>query len=107
MTIKELQERSYQQAVDKGWTERDVLLPEQVALIHSEASEALESWRKNEPVSWEDEKGKPQGIASEYADIFIRVGHYAQLLGFDLEVEVLRKLKYNETRSHRHGGKRG
>src|SRR5437868_4195189 len=110
MTLKELQQRCFEQAKELGWAEKPIPVPEQIALIHSEASEALESWRDNEPVSWEakDKNGemKPLGIASEYADILIRVGHYAVLLGIDLEYEVVRKLKYNTTRGHRHGGKR-
>lgn len=106
MTLGELVAASYQQAIDKGWTVHEVPVVEQVALIHSEASEALESWRENQPISWTDDKGKPQGVASEYADILIRIGHYCRLLGIDLEYEVKRKLAYNATRPYRHGGKR-
>ena len=106
MTIKELQERCYKQAVEKGWAEKPVSVPEQVALICSEACEALEAWRGNEDTSWSDESGKPQGLASEYADVVIRVLHYAQLEGIDLEYEIERKIAYNKTRPYRHGGKR-
>ena len=72
MTIKELQAICFQAAKDKGWTARPVDVPEQVALICSEACEGLEAWRENQPTSWTDETGKPQGIASEYADVVIR-----------------------------------
>lgn len=106
MTLGELVAQSYQQAVDKGWTVKEVPVIEQVALIHSEASEALESWREGHPQSWTDSEGKPQGVASEYADILIRIGHYCRLLGIDIEYEVKRKLAYNATRPYRHGGKR-
>lgn len=106
MTLGELVAQSYQQAIDKGWTVKDVTVIEQVALIVSEASEALESWREMKPLSWTDSEGKPQGVASEYADILIRIGHYCRLLGIDLEYEVKRKLAYNATRPYRHGGKR-
>jgi NTP pyrophosphatase (non-canonical NTP hydrolase) len=105
MTITELVDICYKAACDKGWGEKPVPVTEQVALIHSEASEALEAYRNHEPVSWIDKDGKPQGIASEYADILIRVGHYSKLLKIDLEAEVQRKLAYNATRPHRHGGK--
>jgi NTP pyrophosphatase (non-canonical NTP hydrolase) len=111
MTLQELQTLCKKQADELSWNEREIPVPEQIALIHSEASEALEAWRNKEPWSWErrDTNGalKPEGLASEYADILIRVGHYATLLGIDLEYEVERKLKYNMTRGYRHDGKLG
>lgn len=107
MTIAEMQKRCWSNAVKLGWATRDnpVPFPEMIALIHSEASEALEAWRDKQPTSWTGDDGKPEGIASEFADIIIRIGHYAEALGIDLEVEVDRKLTYNLTRAWRHGGK--
>ena len=107
MKVKEFQERVFAWAKAKGWTERKVEIPEQCALIHSEITEALEAWRNNEPLSWTDENGKPQGIGSEYADAIIRIFHYASLLGLDMEEELERKATYNDTRAYRHGGKQG
>lgn len=107
MTLRDLQEQSYALAAEKGWTERPVEVPEQVALICSEACEALEAWRHDRPLSYMGPGGKPEGVGAEYADILIRVGHYAQLLGIDLDAEVARKLAYNRTRPHRHGALRG
>lgn len=104
--LQNLSEICYNLAVEKGWGIKGISIPEQIALIHSEASEALESWRNNEESSWTDETGKPQGLASEYADIIIRVCHYAHILGIDLDYEVARKLNYNGTRPYRHGGKK-
>lgn len=86
-----------------GW---NVLKPEQwsdtykvpavLALIHSEASEALEAFRKNDPMNF----------AEELADVLIRVLDCAQGLGIDIDAEVGRKLEKNRSRSYRHGGKR-
>lgn len=86
-----------------GW---NVLKPEQwsdtykvpaiLALIHSEASEALEAFRKNDPINF----------AEELADVVIRVLDCAEGLGIDLDAEVARKLEKNRKRSYRHGGKR-
>lgn len=105
MTIKEMQVRCFDNADKLGWTKNEVPIPEMIALIHSEASEGLEAYRDGQDNSWTDEKGKPQGLASEFADIIIRIGHYAEVLGIDLDHEIDRKLTYNLTRGYRHGGK--
>lgn len=105
--ISEMQARVYAWAQLKGWCDRIVPTPEQCALIHSEISEALEAWRNREEISWTDENGKPQGIASEYADAVIRIMHYCSLQGINLEYEIVRKMEYNDTRAHRHGNKAG
>jgi NTP pyrophosphatase (non-canonical NTP hydrolase) len=107
MEVRKLQEEIFTWAKEKGWLDRPVDVPEQVALIHSEASEALEAWRNHEPVSWTDDKGKPQGIGSEYADLVIRVFHYACLNNIDMETEIQKKMDYNNKRPYRHGGKQG
>lgn len=106
MELNAVRDKCLSQAEKLGWhdPEHPVPVPEMVALLHSECSEMLEAYRKHEPLSWTDEKGKPQGMASELADIIVRVGHYAGALGVDLEYEVKRKLTYNLTRGYRHGG---
>jgi NTP pyrophosphatase (non-canonical NTP hydrolase) len=78
-------------------------------LIVSEAAEALEDYRQNGlEGEWlrVREDGKPEGIASELADIIIRVGDLSQALGIDIDQVVADKMKYNATRPFRHGGKR-
>ena len=106
MTLREMQEECFSNAVKLGWTEKPIPIPEMIALIHSEASEALEAYRNDEPLSWFSEMdNKPLGLATEFADILIRVGHYAELLKIDLDYEVRRKLDYNLGRPYRHGGK--
>lgn len=104
MTIDDLVEKSYNQAKKSGWNDRAIGFPEMVALLHSEVSEAMESYRRGDPLSFEKD-GKPEGIASEFADIMIRLGHYSRLLKIDLEQEVKDKLEYNASRPYRHGNK--
>jgi hypothetical protein len=76
-----------------------------IALIHSEASEALEEHRAGKGDYYEREDGKPMGIGPELADIIIRVGELAYSRGLNLEAMVYRVQKFNRTRPHKHGKK--
>lgn len=66
-------------------------------------SEALEAYRDDEMTTTLSEKGKPEGLPSELADIVIRVADFAEHLGIDLEEEIRVKAAYNETRPPKHG----
>jgi NTP pyrophosphatase (non-canonical NTP hydrolase) len=104
ITIQEAQEEIFAWAKEKGWCDREVPIPEQIALVHSEMSEALESWRNGESLYFFKD-GKPEGVGSEYADALIRLLHYMSLLGLNMEEIYRQKQDYNKTRPHRHGGK--
>lgn len=118
MSLNELRDRVHALAVSKGWYEnRDVsdpnVLGSMLALIHSEVSEALEDVRRGRmSLSIEEHltvgavvRHKPNGLPSELADVIIRVLDLCGALGIDIEDAVRMKHAYNETRSHRHGGK--
>lgn len=109
MKLNEMAERAHAMSREKGWYEDERNIPEMLALIHSEVSEALEDYRhyKREELasSFIDDNNKPIGFPTELADIVIRVGDLAVFLGIDLEQAVFEKMKFNATRSHRHGGK--
>lgn len=77
------------------WRE-DYKIPAILALITSEVSEALEAFRKNDPINF----------AEELADVVIRTLDCAAGLGIDMDAEIARKLDKNRARSFRHGGKR-
>lgn len=49
--------------------------------------------------------GKPQGFPSECADVLVRLLDTCHRQGIDLSEAFDRKLAYNTTRGHRHGGK--
>lgn len=80
-------------------------IPEKLALIHSEVSEALEDYR-NGFLKLNIENGKPVGFPSELADIVIRVYDLAGALEIDLDAVLDLKHEYNKTRAYRHGNKK-
>lgn len=106
MTIEELMKESWQISYDKGWHDKPKSLAEDIALMHSELSEALEEVRKGmAPNDLYYIGTKPEGVPAELADVIIRIADCAEQWGMDLDAAIKAKLKYNETRSYRHGGK--
>lgn len=75
------------------------------ALIDTETAEAVECIRKGEWDLFIGEDGKPEGLPSEMADVFIRLCDAAYQLDIDLASAVELKLKYNRSRPFKHGGK--
>ena len=116
MRIKELVTKCHETSVKHGWweaanaslwTEPDEirLVVEKLCLIHAEVSEALEELRKNGLRISHTVKDRPAGFADELADVLIRVFDLCGYLNIDLEKALKEKMKYNETRPYRHGGK--
>mgnify|MGYP001578016616 CR=1 FL=1 len=108
ITLESLQAWAHRVDKEKGWWEGERPIPECLALIHSEVSEALEEYR--DPVRPLSEthlnlEFKPEGFPIELADIVIRVADLADHLGISLSAAVIEKMRYNETRPYRHGGK--
>jgi NTP pyrophosphatase (non-canonical NTP hydrolase) len=127
MRINELVKEAHENAVKHGWWETERSFGEQIALMHSELSEALEEFRnghntteiytkckmneikavggggcgvcKNCPVN------KPEGIPIELADCIIRIFDTCGKYGIDLENALKIKMEYNKNRPYKHGNK--
>lgn len=106
MNIYDLVKRAHKTATDKGWWDEQPNIPEKLALIHSEVSEALEAYRDGRMQTYYRDDGKPEGFAPELADVVIRIMDLCGYLDIGLDAAILEKMEYNKTRAYRHGGKK-
>ena len=113
MNLTELAEKVHTLAINKGWYESDEInIPEKLALIHAEISEALECYRDGDMETWVtgdsvgDGSRKPEGFPIEIADALIRILDLCGARGIDIQAAVDIKHAYNATRPHRHGNKK-
>lgn len=107
--LQHLQESIGHNAKVHGFHDGDINIPEKLALIHSEISEAPEAYRTIKGPLCEmyytktSIGDKPDGFMSELADAVIRCFDTSYLVNGDLGKAILEKMAYNVKRPHMHG----
>lgn len=120
--LKSLGLEIHENAKSKGFFEKEKNIGEMLCLIHSEVSEALEADRngkyckiskpeENVLMGWasdidfrQDYIAKVKGtFEEEMADILIRVLDMCAFRGIDIDFHVKAKMRYNASRTHKHG----
>lgn len=126
MNLNDLAKECFQTSKDHGFHDPPKSVGEDIALMHSELSEALEDHRRNKaPNAYWYEDGKlhledtgthrrsleghllkPCGIPSEMADVIVRVLDFCGAHKIDIARAVSEKMAYNQSRPFRHGNKK-
>ena len=80
--------------------------PEEIAHIMAELAEVFEAWRvyKDYDIHW-DEKGKPQGVPIEFADVLLGMFYNVGLHGIDIASALKVKHNFNMHRDYRAEGR--
>lgn len=98
----EMQQACHTTAHDKGWHDKPRETGTEIALMHSELSEALEGVRKD---ATSDKIPDFLSVEEEFADTIIRIVDTAEKNGWRIAEAIVAKMEYNLGRSYRHGNK--
>ena len=86
--LKELQKEVMRNKLEKGFNTTDVA--SEFCRAYEELSEAFSKHNKNQP-----------GVAEEFADVMIFILGMSEILGFDLEKELVAKMGKNKKRKYK------
>ena len=86
--LKKLQKEVMRNKIEHGFNTTDVAL--EFCRAFEELSEAFSKHNKNQP-----------GVAEEFADVMIFILGMCETMGFDLEKELVRKIKINKNRKYK------
>lgn len=88
MFLKEMQKDIIQNKIDHGFNTTDI--PKEFCLLYGEVGEAYEAYRK-----------KKDDLGGELADVAIYLLGISEILGFDLEKEIVKKMEINKNRVYK------
>lgn len=88
MDLKRIQKEVWQNKINKGFNTTDV--NKEFCFLYGEVAEVYEAYRK-----------KKDDLNEELADIAIYLMGLSEMLGFDLEDEILKKVSKNEKRVYK------
>lgn len=112
LTIRNAVRQTHEISIQNRWQADTRSIGDEVALISTELGELMEKyrdwWEPNEIRVVDHFEGGIQyrGIPMELADVVIRCFDMAQRHEIDLESAVAEKIRFNKTRTTKHGGKR-
>mgnify|MGYP001602105425 CR=1 FL=1 len=86
--LKELQKEVLRNKIEKGFNTTDVF--REFCRAYEELSEAFSKYDKGQ-----------DGVAEELADVTIYLLGISEILGFDLEKEIVKKIETNKKRQYR------
>jgi len=86
--FKKLQKEIMQNKIEKGFNTTDIAL--EFCHAHEELSEAFHKFNKRE-----------KGVAEELADVAIFLLGLSEILGYNLEKEVIKKVEINKKRVYK------
>ncbi|MCX6751978.1 MAG: hypothetical protein NTZ87_00540 [Candidatus Nomurabacteria bacterium] len=86
--LKQLQKEVMRNKLEKGFNTTDVA--SEFCRAYEELSEAFSKHNKNQP-----------GVAEEFADVVVFILGMCEIMGFDLEKELVRKIEINKKRKYK------